>query len=152
MSDSGPVLIDTDVFSRLFVRRPPATLPGDVTVSWRRALRGRRVIVSFQSRVELLQGAAAASWGASRTDALRSLLDGTPTIGVDDAVIEAHVALFAACRRIGHPLHDKRHTGDRWVASCATAKGLPLLAGDGVYRGAPGLGFLDLGEGPGTVG
>lgn len=31
------------------------------------------------------------------------------------------------------------HTADRWVALCATAKYVPLRAGDGVYIAAPSL-------------
>ncbi|ROQ15422.1 hypothetical protein EDF54_0284 [Rathayibacter sp. PhB93] len=150
MSASAPVLVDTDVFSHLFVRRPSAVLADGPVAVWRRLLRGRRIVISFQTRVELLQGAAVADWGDARVAALRSLLDSTPTIGVDDEVIEAHVALFAECRRRGHALHDKRHTGDRWIASCARAKGLSLLAADGLYRGAPGLDLLGDGVGRGS--
>jgi len=39
-------------------------------------------------------------------------------------------------------LHAKIHTADRWVAACAVAKGLPLLSGDGIYQGAPGVSLL----------
>jgi hypothetical protein len=54
---------------------------------------------------------------------------------------------YAECRRIGHSLHDKHHTGDRWVAACAIAKDVDLLAGDDIYRDAPGLRLLDGGAG-----
>jgi len=33
--------------------------------------------------------------------------------------------------------------GDAWVAATAIAYDLPLLAGDGIFRGAPGLRLLD---------
>jgi predicted nucleic acid-binding protein len=66
------------------------------------------------------------------------VLDRTPTIHSDDEVVDAY-ALTAACRRTGHALHDKVHTGDRWIAACAIAKQFDLLAGDTIYRGAPNL-------------
>ena len=60
----------------------------------------------------------------------------------DREVIDSYAELSSLCRRVGHPLHDKVHTADRWVAASAVAKGLPLLGGDGIYRGAPGLSLL----------
>lgn len=139
MTAARPVLVDTDAFSRLFVRRSsPDDRQADL-VGWRTVLTGRPVVISFQTRAEILQGALAANWGAARSAQLRAVLDRTPTVGVDDRVIDAHAELFAACRRRGHPLQNKLHTGDRWVAACAVAKALPLLAADGIYRDAPDL-------------
>ncbi len=57
----------------------------------------------------------------------------------DDEVIEAYAELTAVCRQTGHALQHKINTGDRWVASCAIAKDLPLLAGDAIYLNAPNL-------------
>jgi predicted nucleic acid-binding protein len=63
-------------------------------------------------------------------------------VPADDEVIQTFAQLTARCRQDGHPLQQKIHTGDRWVASCAVAKGLPLLAGDAVYRDTPDLVLL----------
>lgn len=98
--------------------------------------------ISFQTRSELVAGALVDGWGSVNLGRLRALLDATPTVGVDDEVIEAYAALFADCREHGHGLHGKAHTADRWIASCAIAKGLPLLSGDKIYAGAPGLTLL----------
>lgn len=139
MNDLQAALVDTDAFSLLFVRRGSS----DPRIAgWRDLLTGRQVIISFQTRTELLAGAIADGWGKRRATELRAILDRTPTIGVDDEVIDAHAALYAECRRVGHALHDNAHTGDRWVAACAVAKGLPLLAGDGIYQTVPGLTLL----------
>lgn len=139
MSNLQATMLDSDAFSLLFVRRDTADarIPG-----WRELLAGRRVLISFQTRAELLAGALARGWGERRTIELRGILDRTPTIGVDDGVIDANASLYAECRRRGHALHAKENTADRWVAACAIAKGTPLLAGDGIYRGAPGLSLL----------
>lgn len=71
------------------------------------------------------------------------LLDTTPTIGADRAVIDAYAKFRAECRNAGHPLYDKQHNADRWNAASAIAKGLPLFAHDGIYTDAPGLTLFD---------
>jgi hypothetical protein len=60
-------------------------------------------------------------------------------VAADRQVINAYPELTAERKRVGHPLHQKIHTGDRCFAACAISKGLPLFAGDGIYRNAPGL-------------
>lgn len=138
MNDSPAALVDTDAFSLLFVRLGAS----DPRIArWLELLTGRRILISFQTRSEVLAGAMADGWGARRVIALRQILDRTPTVVVDNAVIDTHAELYAECRRLGHALHGKAHTGDRWVAACAITKSLPLLAGDGIYLGAP---LLDL--------
>ena len=47
--------------------------------------------------------------------------------------------LWATCRVAGHPLHDKAHAGDLWIAASAVAYGLPLVTDDGIFAGVPGL-------------
>lgn len=139
MSGVRAVLLDTDVFSAVYVNRRSgdAPLPG-----WRTSLAGRRVLISFQTRAEVLSGATASNWGGRRLKDLDDLLRRTPTIRADDEVIDAHTILFAACRASGHALHAKQHTGDRWVAACAIAKDVALLPGDKIYEGAPGLSLV----------
>ncbi|UNX55653.1 PIN domain-containing protein [Georgenia sp. TF02-10] len=131
--------MDTDVFSHVYVwvSSTDRRVPG-----WRKLLTGTRVVISFQTRTELLAGALANSWGRRRLSELRAVLDRTPTIRADDEVIDAHATLFAECRRRGHALQDKQHTADRWIAASAIAKGIALLAGDGIYQDAPGLTVL----------
>lgn len=128
------MVVDTDVYSHLYVLRN-STDPR--ARGWREALTGSRVLISFQTRAELLGGALARNWGESRLAALRETLDRTPTIRADDQVIDAHARLFAQCRRSGHAIHGKQHTADRWIAACAIAKSVELLAGDQIYEGAP---------------
>jgi len=132
-------VVDTDVFSHLYVVRNSTDprVPG-----WRELLTGRRVLISFQSRSEVFAGALANQWGERRLADLRKILEQTPTIRADNEVIDAHAKLYAECRRTGHALHDKKHAGDRWIAACAIAKGADLLAGDGIYRDAPGVNLL----------
>lgn len=139
MSTLQAAVVDTDVFSHLYVLRNSADprVPG-----WRELLTGRRVLISFQTRSELLGGALANQWGPRRLSDLREILDQTPTIRADNEVVDAHAQLLAECRRAGHALHAKEHTGDRWIAACAIAKDADLLAGDGIYQGAPNVTLL----------
>lgn len=140
MSELRAALVDTDAFSLLFARRDSSDPRTD---RWRELLTGRQVVISFQTRAELLAGALARGWGERRMTDLRAILDRTPTIGIDNEVIDAHAALYAECRRVGHALHGKAHIGDRWIAACAIAKGIPLLAGDAIYLNAPKLNVVN---------
>ncbi len=99
-------------------------------------------MISFQTRAEILAGAFSAGWGDRRLAATRERLDATPTIDVDRGVVEAYAHLTADCRKVGHALSDKVHTGDRWIAASAIAKDLPILTGDLIYARAPGLELL----------
>lgn len=112
--------------------------------TWMKALTGYRPLVSFQTRAEALAGAYLAGWGERRLDALLTKLDLTPTIDEDRTVIEAYARLVYEARKIGHPLGAPGlHVGDRWVAACAIAKGLPLLTGNRKhFENAPGLRLL----------
>jgi predicted nucleic acid-binding protein len=133
------VVIDTDVYSALYADPERAARRGLPVTSWQDALAGARVLISFQTRAEVLAGLRAGNWGDTRQHAALAKLDAVPTIPADREVLDSYAELDSLCRRAGHALHDKIHTADRWVAACAVAKGLPLLSGDGIYRGAPGL-------------
>lgn len=143
MAGMDPVLIDTDIFGSVYVTPDRAAKRGLPVAEWRRALEGVRVFITFQTRAEILAGACIDNWGERRVSELRELLDTTPTIGADRAVIDAYAKFRAECRNAGHPLHDKQHNADRWNAASAIAKGLPLFAHDGIYTDAPGLTLFD---------
>lgn len=140
MTVLGATVVDTDVFSVLYLRRNSAD---PRAVRWREQLTGRRVLISFQTRAEVLAGALGAGWGDRRLAETHEILDHTPTIRPDNEVVDAYASLVAECRRAGHGLQDQRHAGDRWVAACAIAKNLELLAGDGIYLNAPNLNLLN---------
>lgn len=144
------VLLDTDVFGALFgMSREHARRRGFPVDRWSDALQGKRVMISFQTHAEVLAGALYGQWSERRMGEMRIRLDATPTIDEDRDVIEAFAQLTAACKRAGVALHAKVHTGDRWVAACAIAKGIPLLSHDGIYVGAPGVRLFD--EPPSTA-
>ena len=86
---SGSVLLDTDVYGAVYVTPDKAERQGHPVGRWRRALEGVRVFISFQTRAEVLAGAASSGWGERRVHELRAQLDATPTITADVAVVDA---------------------------------------------------------------
>lgn len=146
MAEQQIVVVDTDIFSSIFIAPDRAGRRGLPVASWISALTGLRVVISFQTRAEVLVGIRGSNWGAARVAAAVAKLDTAHTIPADRDVIDAFAELTVSCRRAGHGLHDPRHAADRWVAACAVAKGLPLFGRDGIYRDAPGLRLLDGGD------
>lgn len=139
---SKNVVLDTDVYSALYTDPARAERRGLPVTTWLEALAGDRVLISFQTRAEVIAGLRAGNWGDGRRRTALAKLDAVPTIPADREVIDAYAELTALCIRAGHALHAKIHTADRWVAASAVAKGLPLLSGDGIYRGVSGLSLL----------
>lgn len=132
------VLLDTNVFAFLFIRPTDAERRGHPVDDWRTALTGYRVVISFQTRAEILYGALKDNWGESRLQKLDGVFRDTPTIWVDDEVVRAEASLREASRQLGHALVASEHTADRWIGACAVAKKLPLWSLDGkAFDGAP---------------
>lgn len=136
MSAPAATVVDTDVFSHVILN-PRSDDPR--ARAWRKALASRRMLITFQTRAELLGGARQADWGEARMAHLVSTLARIPVIHSDDEVIEAYATLSAQCRADGHPLHEKIHTGDRWIAACVIAKQTDLVSGDAIFRNVPNL-------------
>lgn len=132
MGTVNAVLLDTDVFGALYVTPREVVLKqGHPVGAWESSLTGCRPLISFQTRAEILSGAYLAGWGEKRLTATLARLDGTPTIHVDRDIVEAYARLLAEAKKAGHALGILReHVGDRWIAACAIAKGLPLLTGN----------------------
>ena len=141
-SSRAAVLVDTDVFSILYIDPVKAANRGLPVEQLRAQPAGLQVVIAFQARAEVLAGAMVGSWGERKLADTRAKLDSAPTISIDSGVVDAYASLTAACRRVGQALHDKIHTGDRWIAACAISKEVPLLSLDGMYAGAPDLALL----------
>ncbi len=63
-------------------------------------------------------------------------------VPVTDALLTEVAELRFACREAGHPLADRVHANDLWVAASAIHIGAPLVTADGVFADAPGLALL----------
>ncbi len=133
------VVLDTDVWSHLYVPRHSLDTR---TVGWRDRLVGATVAIATQTRAEVLAGVYGSPWGDRRKADTVAQLARTPTIPVDERVIEQYARLSASCRQNGHGLAGKIHSADRWVAATALALDVSLITGDSIYVDAPGLRLL----------
>lgn len=129
------VLVDTDVFSYVYVKHPIQ----EVGSAWARALTGRTVVIAVQTEVELRAWPLLYGWGQPRTQALITRIEAVPRIQVSDIVQQAYVALTDWGKGNGHAIAQKVHTADRWVAATALAHGFDLAAIDGIYDGIAGF-------------
>lgn len=129
--DQGPVLLDTDVFSKVFVQAPR----DDIGRAWVAALAGRTVVVAVQTEVELRVWPRLRNWGEQRTAALLERIGSVPTIQVNELVQAEYVGLTVWAKKAAHAIGAKEHAADRWIAATALAHGLDLAAIDGIYDG-----------------
>ncbi len=128
------MVLDTDVTSWLLDPRPLAQAERI------RALVGARArVVSFVTVTELRYGALRAGWGELRLRRLERSLGDLDVIQTNDSLIERCAEVRDEAARIGHPLSQKMHEADRWVATTALVLHLELAAGDGIFEGVPGL-------------
>ena len=106
---------------------------------YRRHLTGRRLVIATQVVAEARYGALRAGWGDRRLADLERLLGSALVLVPDDLTASTFARVWLACERIGHPLHQKVHTGDLWIAATATRWGLPLVSDDRVFEECPEL-------------
>lgn len=130
-----PVLLDTDVFSRLLVDKGRKVTGDDLRrrEHWEQTLTGRTLVIAVQTRAELLAWPLISSWGPDRVEALERTLSGIGVVPVDDHVQRSYARLTHWARVNGHGLHGKAHTGDRWIAASAIAFDLPLASDDAIF-------------------
>lgn len=134
------VLVDTDVFSEVYIKHPTAAL-GTI---WTQVLTGRTVVIAVQTEVELRAWPQLFGWNEKRTHALIERVEAVPRIQVATIVQQAYVDLTAWSKHNGHAIHQKIHTADRWVAATALAHGFDLAAIDGIYDDVAGLSLVKL--------
>lgn len=133
------VLLDTDVWSCVIL----AARDRDPRVAqWRLLLLGKDIAIAAQTEGEVRFGALVRKWGDTRISALEATLRATATLPVTSPVVRSFAAVRAACKLSGHPLAEKIHMGDAWIAATALAYDLPLLSGDEMFDGVPDLQFL----------
>jgi predicted nucleic acid-binding protein len=119
---AGPVLLDTDLFSKVFVQSPR----DDIGRAWVAALAGRTVVIAVQTEVELRVWPLLRNWGEQRTAQLLQRVTSVPTIQINESVQAAYVGLTVWAKETGHGIGAKDHTADRWIAATALAHGLEL--------------------------
>jgi len=131
---SGPVVVDTNVFGAELTRRGVA-----VVAAYQRHVDGHGLVISFITAAELRYGARLAGWGAQRRGRLEARLAVAEMVWAGDGLVDEYVSLRHECSVLGHPLGQKHHEADRWIAATARWLDVPLVAHDAVFRDAPGL-------------
>lgn len=108
---SGPVVVDTDVFSFLLTQR-------DRYVEFAALVEGHGLTVSFATVGELRAGAIKARWGAKRRTDLESQIGRFVVLPATDRVTRMYAPLHA--RFIGQL--PPNGANDLWTAACALAQ------------------------------
>ena len=127
------VLLDTNVFAASL--KPKSELQE----LYREHVVGKRIAITPQTVAETRYGALAANWGQRRLDAVQALIDRAVILPNDDETAWAYAQLRAECRRVGHPLQQKQHLADLWIAATAMRWNVPLVAHDAVFINCPGV-------------
>jgi predicted nucleic acid-binding protein len=117
-----PVLVDTDVASALYLER---YYDRRVSTSVAESLSTRRLVISPITLGEAHYGVRKRKWGPPRTTRMlafyREMFDVVPI--ADDSAAE-YGYLRANAESVDRSIADN----DLWIAACATANGLPLVA------------------------
>lgn len=132
---SQAVVIDTMVVSAIVnaVRQP------GVAAEYRALIADRPTLVSFATVTEMRYGALKAGWGELRRRGLERDLARFTVVQPDDRLMQRCAELRAICERLGHPLGQKIHEVDRWIAASAIRLGLELVSDDSVFSDVPDL-------------
>ncbi|MEZ5179835.1 MAG: PIN domain-containing protein [Acidimicrobiales bacterium] len=101
--------------------------------------RHHQVFLAAVTVSELRYGALVAEWGEVRRQRLEASIQSTTIVPVTDALLDAVAELRYRCRLLGHPLHDRAHGNDLWIAASAMHTDVPLLTADQIFEGTPGL-------------
>ena len=131
------LLVDTGVFSAALSRRRRAMV--EVSVA---RLAGHQMFLAAQTVAELRFGALVAGWGEERCVRLEQAIAAATVVPITDALLHAVAQLRFECRTIGHPLADRTHHADLWIAATAIHLHTPLVTLDGIFDRAPGLTFV----------
>ncbi len=132
--ERSAAVIDTNVFGAELTRRGAA-----VADAYREHVEGRQLFISFVTLAELRYGACRAGWGERRLRRLESRLIEAEVVWAGEGLVRTYVELRDDCTLSGHPLGQKHHEADRWIAATARWLNVPLIAHDAVFHDAPGL-------------
>jgi predicted nucleic acid-binding protein len=128
------LLADTGVFSAAYDTRGRVG-PNDITA----ILVRQTVLLAEVTVAELRYGAIRAGWGPARRARQEAAIATVTRVPVTDALVTTVAELRAACRAAAHPLHEKLHIHDLWIAASAVHIDVPLVTFDRIFEGTPGL-------------
>ncbi len=135
----SPVVLDTNVASFVFGKKPEAAL-------YRDDLADRRIVLSFMTMAEMLFGADNANWSKKKRADLQAFFDKYGVLYADKDIVVTWAKMQKDLRTVGKTLDDP----DSWIAATALATDLPLVAHDAAFRFVPGLELIC--RAPGAMG
>lgn len=128
------LLVDTGVFSAAFAEfARPEFVPHVELLS------GNQLFLAAATVAELRYGALVANWGTARRLRLERAIEATTVVPVSDRLLTTVASFRYECRLAGHPLADRVHSNDLWIASSALHIDATLVTADKVFFAAPGL-------------
>ncbi len=129
---SGPIVIDTDVYSADLSETALIAVYEPIIV-------GRPAFLSFQTVAELRFGALRRSWGTAQMRKLDAKISTAEVVHSGDELVAVYAQLRVDCVRLGRALGQRDHDADRWIAATALRLGVPLVSNDRIFEGTPGL-------------
>jgi len=128
------IVVDTGIFSASISRRRRQRFESQIAL-----MTGNQIFLAAATVSELRFGALVAEWSDLRRERLEESIEATTVVPVSNKLLTTTAELRFACRRAGHPLHDRSHANDLWVAASAVHISAPLLTADNVFADTPGL-------------
>jgi hypothetical protein len=128
------LVVDTGVVSALLSKQVQPHLAPAVAKAT-----GQRFLLAPQTVAELRYGALSAGWAGRRQARLEAKIAESTVVPVTDRLLHRIAEVRLACQQIGHPLADRVHSNDLWIATCAIHVGVALLTADNIFQRVPGL-------------
>ena len=128
------IVVDTGVFSASLSRHRRPRFEPQIGL-----MAGHQIFLAAVTVSELRYGALVAGWGEARRNRLDESIQATTIVPVSERFLTTLAELRFACRQAGHPLHDRAHANDLWIAATAVHIGAPLVTADNVFSNTPGL-------------
>lgn len=128
------LVVDTGVFSAALSRRRRQSFEPHID-----ALRNNQLFLSVVTVAELRYGAIVAEWGTPRRARVEAAVATTTVVPVTDALLTRIAEVRAACKHLGHPLADRLHSNDLWIAATALHIDAAVVTADHIFTGVPDL-------------
>ena len=125
------IVLDTSVVSLLFRRNDPVAY-------YREWIRGRWLLISFQTLEESWFGAVKDGWSNRRKNILRRHLDQFEVVWPNLDMVRISTELRSEREKAGRRLN----TADAWIAATAILLECPLASHDRDFSDIPGLEFI----------
>jgi tRNA(fMet)-specific endonuclease VapC len=128
------IVVDTGVFSASLSSRRRTRFQPLIGL-----MAGHQLFLAAATVSELRYGALVAAWGDQRRQRLEESIAAATVVPVTDSLLTCVAELRHSCRQVGHPLHERSHANDLWIAASAIHIQASLLTADAIFDKAPGL-------------